>query len=78
MTIHSSILAWRSPWTEGPGWLQSIGSQRAGHDSETEHMHAYFLSSPQLGIAVQVKADLVTMCLSVYIVRDLPQWPKKC
>jgi len=27
---HSSILAWRIPWTEGPGGLQSIGSQRAG------------------------------------------------
>ena len=27
MTIHSSILAWRIPWTEEPGGLQSIGSQ---------------------------------------------------
>ena len=29
---HSSILAWESPWTEEPGWLQSMGSQRVGHD----------------------------------------------
>ena len=29
---HSSILAWRIPWTEEPGTLQSIGSQRVGHD----------------------------------------------
>ena len=29
---HSSILAWRIPWTEEPGGLQSVGSQRAGHD----------------------------------------------
>ena len=29
---HSSILVWRIPWTEGPGGLQSIGSQRAGHN----------------------------------------------
>ena len=29
---HSSILAWRIPWTEEPGWLQSMGSQRVGHD----------------------------------------------
>ena len=28
MAIHSSILAWRIPWTEEPGGLQSIGSQR--------------------------------------------------
>ena len=32
MTIHSSILAWRIPWTEEPGGLQSRGSQRVGHD----------------------------------------------
>ena len=29
---HSSILAWRIPWTEEPGGLESIGSQRVGHD----------------------------------------------
>ena len=32
MAMHSSILAWRIPWTEGPGGLQSMGSQRDGHD----------------------------------------------
>ena len=30
MATHSSILAWRSPWTEEPGGLQSTGSQRVG------------------------------------------------
>ena len=29
---HSSIFAWRIPWTEEPGRLQSMGSQRVGHD----------------------------------------------
>ena len=29
---HSSILAWRIPWTEEPGRLQSVGSQRVGHE----------------------------------------------
>ena len=29
---HCSILAWRIPWTEEPGKLQSMGSQRVGHD----------------------------------------------
>ena len=29
---HSSILAWRIPWTEEPGGLQSIGSQKVSHD----------------------------------------------
>ena len=31
MATHSSILAWRTPWTEEPGELQSMGSQRVGH-----------------------------------------------
>ena len=32
MSTHSSILAWRIPWTEEPGRLQSMGSQRVRHD----------------------------------------------
>ena len=32
MATHSSILAWRTPWTEKPGGLQFMGSQRVGHD----------------------------------------------
>ena len=32
MATHSSILAWRIPWMEEPGRLQSMGSQRVGHD----------------------------------------------
>ena len=36
MAIHSSILAWRIPWTEEPGGLQSRGSQRVRHDLATK------------------------------------------
>ena len=32
MATHSSALAWKIPWTEEPGRLQSTGSQRVGHD----------------------------------------------
>ena len=32
MATHSSTLAWRIPWREEPGRLQSMGSQRVGHD----------------------------------------------
>ena len=35
MAIHSSILAWKISWTEEPGGLQSMGSQRIGHDWAT-------------------------------------------
>ena len=36
MTTLSSILAWRIPWTEEPGGLLSMGSQRTGHDLVTK------------------------------------------
>ena len=40
MATHSNILAWRIPWTEEPGGLQSMGSQRLGHDrSNLTHTH---------------------------------------
>ena len=39
MATHSSILAWKTPWTEEPGGLHSMGSQRVGHNSVTEHSH---------------------------------------
>ena len=32
MATHSSVLAWKIPWTEKPGRLQSMGRQRVGHD----------------------------------------------
>ena len=41
MATHSSIIAWRMPWTEEPGKLQSIGLQRVGHDlRDLACMHA--------------------------------------
>ena len=36
MATHYSILAWRIPWTEEPGGLQSVGSQRVRHDLATQ------------------------------------------
>ena len=44
MATHSSILAWRIPWTDEPGGLQSMESQRVGHDLATEQQqHIYIL-----------------------------------
>ena len=37
LATHSSILAWRIPWTEEPDGLQSMESQRVGHDRATKH-----------------------------------------
>ena len=42
LATHSSILAWRIPWTEEPGGLQSVGWQRAGHNWVTNtHTHTH-------------------------------------
>jgi len=39
MATHSSILAWRIPWTEEPGRLQSMGLQRVGYNRVTEYTY---------------------------------------
>ena len=41
MATHSSILAWRIPWAEEPGGLQSMGTQRARYDWATEHIQSH-------------------------------------
>ena len=41
MVTHSSILAWRIPWMEKPGRVQSMGSQRVGHDWVTKHIRVH-------------------------------------
>ena len=41
MATHSSILAWKSPWTEESGGLQSMGSQRVGLDLVTKQQYIY-------------------------------------
>ena len=58
MATHSSALAWRIPWREEPGRLQSTGSQRVGHDWATSLTftcvcvnHVYIYKLPQEGYA---------------------------
>ena len=55
MAIHSNILAWKIPWTEEPGGLQSLGSQRVGHDWVTKHT--------QTKLANCIKQVAFAMCL---------------
>ena len=47
MATHSSILAWKIPWTEEPGGLRSMGSQRVGHD--WANLHSQFHAAHLLG-----------------------------
>ena len=42
MTTHFSILVWKIPWTEEPGGLQCMESQRVGHDLATKPQHTIF------------------------------------
>ena len=44
MATHSSILAWKTPWTEEPGGLPSLGLKRVGQYWATEHRHEHGLS----------------------------------
>ena len=60
-TTHSSILAWRIPWTEEPGGLPSVGSQRVRHDLVTECNTAQCVSvNPSLPIYLLFPPPLTT------------------
>ena len=50
---HSSILAWRIPWTENPTRFQSKGSQRVGHDWATKHMYRLSIQFHRVRIDIQ-------------------------
>ena len=74
MAIHSSILVWRNPWTEKPGWLQSVGSQRVRHDWATNtHTDAFldlscFLDDPMdVGNLIYCSSAFSKFSLNIYI-----------
>jgi len=68
MATHSSILAWRIPWTEEPDRLQSMGLQTVGHDwvtSTYRHIYTENLAKLRLGWqGMSAKASLRKWCLS--------------
>ena len=64
LLFHSSILAWKIPWTEEPGRLQSIGSHRVGHDWRYAHIHTRTYTRPLITsscIAAQNGKQLVSI-----------------
>ena len=75
MVTHFSIPAWRTPWTEEPGGLQSMGSKRARHDWVTNTMslcHVWFTHSSAdghsdcfHGLKVEVKVLVAQSCLTL-------------
>ena len=65
MATHSSILAWRIPWTEEPGGLQSMGLQRVGHDRATNSF-TFFYSLGRLETVVATRM--------VFLIGNSPPW----
>ena len=59
MATHSSILAWRIPWIEEPGELQSIGLQRAGHSWVTNTSTFYSFSKLVSSLTIQQCTDFI-------------------
>ena len=64
MAAHSSILAWRIPWTEEPGGLQSVGSQRVRHDRATSTLTFHTLLGVSLAFVSSRGASVVCVCVS--------------
>ena len=54
MATHSSIFAWKIPWTEEPGGLQSMGSQSSGHNLVTQLAHCTLNSNTILSWLSQI------------------------
>ena len=65
MATHSSILAWKIPWTEKPGGVQSIRLQSIKHDWETEHEHTGVLIVSWYWYYACVHPKSLQSCLTV-------------
>ena len=72
MATHSSILAWRISWTEGPGGLQPLASQRVEHDQAYEHISSLKLALLALNIHGRDKSLVLLLIISSsYIITQL-------
>ena len=60
MATHSSILAWRIPWTEEPGGLQSMRLQRVGHDIATKRERERKFIQVTIWIWISLKCTMLT------------------
>ena len=69
MATHSSILARRIPWTEEPGRLQSMGSQRGQTRLSTEHTHKQFINNAaSFWVHSKVNMFYICVCMSyIYV-----------
>ena len=77
MATHCSILAWRIPWTEEPGGLQSMESQRVGHDWATNAREdisqdpGLFFKWYKGNLKANIAAIRLYVCVYVYICNEI-------
>ena len=77
MATHSNILAWEIPWTKEPGGLQSMGSQRIGHDWATDHAHEVWLPlASELQRITSYLQWWIPLLRAPCVVRDRPIFPE--
>ena len=69
MATHSGILAWEIPWTEEPGGLESMGSQRVRHNLATKHSH-----SLKFGTSVNAAVDCGPFWTPILVSWNILQW----
>ena len=82
MATHSSTIAWKIPWTEEPGGLQSMGSLRIGHDWATSlslftFMHWRRTCQPLQCSCLENPRDGGAWWVAVYGVAQSRTWPKR-
>ena len=76
IATHSNILAWRIPWTEEPGGLQSMGSQRVRHDCAT-NTFTVFSASTQLSAFIFIHSFIEVLLIIYYMPDTLKSWRLK-
>ena len=62
MATHSRFLAWRITWTEAPGKLQSMGSQRVRQDLATEQQQNLYIRCVDVDVSLDMQVEICTGC----------------
>ena len=70
MAPHSSVLAWKIPWSEEPRGLQSMGPQKVRHDRMTDHSFIHLWASLPPGLLAFLRAGLCLMTLFIFSTRN--------
>ena len=72
MATHFNIRSWRIAWTEEPGGLQSMGSQRVGHDLATKHTQKHHPSSYNSDLSLHLVKSIISVYCLANVVHEVP------